>query len=77
MRQSEANFDRLIRYIMVYPERARAEWGNRWAALAQYDMDRTAQRSVRSADSRLLRRINMPRIPPDQLRNISVPVALI
>ena len=77
MRQSEANFDRLIRYVVVDPERARAEWGNRWAALAEYDMDRTAQRSVRAADSRLLRRLNMPRIPPDQLRSISVPVALI
>jgi pimeloyl-ACP methyl ester carboxylesterase len=77
IRQSEANFDRLIRYVVVDPERARAEWGNRWAALAEYDMDRTAQRSVRSADSRLLRRVNMPRIPPDQLRSIGVPVALI
>jgi hypothetical protein len=77
IRRSEANFDGLIRYVVVDPERARAEWGSRWAALAEYDMDRTAQRSVRSADSRLLRRINMPRIPPDQLRSISVPVALI
>lgn len=40
-------------------------------------MDRTAQKKVRAADGRLLRRINMPRIPPDQLRGISVPVALI
>jgi pimeloyl-ACP methyl ester carboxylesterase len=77
IRQSQANFERLIRYVVVDPERARAELGSRWAAFVEYDMDRTAQRSVRSADSRLLRRINMPRIPPDQLRRISVPVALI
>lgn len=66
-----ANFDRRIRYVVVNPKRVRAEWGGRWAALAEYDMDRTAQRSVRAADSRLLRRINMPRIPADQLRKIS------
>jgi pimeloyl-ACP methyl ester carboxylesterase len=77
IRRSEANFDRLIRYVVVDPERARAQWGDRWAALAAYDMDRTAQRSVRSADSRLLRQINVPRIPPGQLRSIGVPVALI
>src|SRR6266540_2913684 len=34
--------------------------------LASGYMDRTAQRSVRAADSRLLRRINMPRIPLDR-----------
>jgi pimeloyl-ACP methyl ester carboxylesterase len=76
-RRSMANFDRLIRYVVVNPKRVRAEWGGRWAAFAEYDMDRTAQRSVRAADSPLLRRINMPRIPAGQLRKISVPVALI
>jgi pimeloyl-ACP methyl ester carboxylesterase len=77
IRRNVANFDRLIRYVVVNPDRVRTEWGSRWAAFAEYDMDRTAQRSVRAADSQLLRRINMPRIPPDQLRKISVPVALI
>lgn len=77
VRRSTANFERLIRYVVVDRERVRREWGTRWAALAEYDMDRTAQRTVRAADSRLLRRINMPRIPSDQLRRISVPVALI
>jgi pimeloyl-ACP methyl ester carboxylesterase len=77
IRRNVANFDRLIRYVVVNPDRVRAEWGDRWATFAEYDMDRTAQRSVRAADSRLLRRINLPRIPADQLRKISVPVALI
>ena len=75
--RSSANFDRVIRYVVVDPERVRSEWGERWAAFAAYDMDRTAQSSVRKADGRLLRRINMPRIPVNQLRRISVPVALI
>lgn len=55
----------------------RADWGERWAALQAYDIDRTAQPSVRKADDQLLRRINMPRIRADQLLRISVPVALI
>jgi pimeloyl-ACP methyl ester carboxylesterase len=77
MRRSPANFDRVIRYVVVDPQRIRNEWGERWAAFTAYDMDRTAQKKVRAADSQLLRRINMPRIPRDQLRDISVPVALI
>ena len=77
IRRSVANFDRVIRYVVVDPERIRNEWGDRWAAFRAYDMDRTAQKKVRAADSQLLRRISMPRIPPDQLRKISVPVALI
>jgi pimeloyl-ACP methyl ester carboxylesterase len=77
MRRSPVNFDRVIRYVVVDPERIRNEWGDRWAAFTAYDMDRTAQKKVRAADSQLLRRINMPRIPRDQLRDISVPVALI
>lgn len=76
-RRSPANFERVIRYVVVDPERIRNEWGDRWAAFTAYDIDRTAQKTVRAADGQLLRRINMPRIPPDQLRNISVPVALI
>jgi pimeloyl-ACP methyl ester carboxylesterase len=77
MHRSSANFDRVIRYVVVDPERIRNEWGDRWAAFRAYDMDRTAQKKVRAADSQLLRRTNMPRIPSDQLREISVPVALI
>jgi pimeloyl-ACP methyl ester carboxylesterase len=77
MRQTSANFDRVIRYVVVDPEGVRGDWGDRWAPFEAYDMDRTAQRPVRAADGQLLRRINMPRIPPDQLRKITAPVALI
>jgi pimeloyl-ACP methyl ester carboxylesterase len=75
--RTSANFDRVIRYVVVDLDRVRAQWGERWAALQAYDIDRTAQPSVRKADGRLLRRVNMPRIQADQLRRISVPVALI
>jgi pimeloyl-ACP methyl ester carboxylesterase len=76
-RHTPGNFDRVFRYVVVDPKAVRADWGDRWAAFEAYDMERTAQRSVRAADGQLLRRINMPRIPPDQLRMISVPVSLI
>jgi pimeloyl-ACP methyl ester carboxylesterase len=75
--RSPANFDSIIRYVVVDPERVRAQWGERWAAFQAYDMDRTAQPRVRKADGQLLRRVNMPRIPADHLRTIRVPVALI
>jgi pimeloyl-ACP methyl ester carboxylesterase len=77
MRQTSANFDRVIRYVVVDPEGLRGDWGDRCAAFEAYDMDRTAQRTVRAADGQMLRRINMLRIPPDQLRKITAPVALI
>jgi pimeloyl-ACP methyl ester carboxylesterase len=75
--RSPANFERVIRYVVVDLGRVRADWGERWDALQAYDMDRTAQPSVRRADGQLLRRLNMPRIPADQLLRIDVPVALI
>lgn len=77
MHRSSATYDRLIRQLVSDPERTRNEWGDRWAAFKAYDMDRTAQKEVRAADGQLLRRMNMSRIPPDQLEKISVPVALI
>ena len=75
--RTSANLDRVIRYVVVDLDRIRAQWGERWAALQAYDMDRTAQPSVRKADGQLLRRVNIQRIGADQLRRISVPVALI
>jgi pimeloyl-ACP methyl ester carboxylesterase len=58
-------------------ERIRAGWGDRWKMLQAYQIDRASQPSVGAANRQLLRRIGMRRIPPDRLRKISVPVALI
>jgi pimeloyl-ACP methyl ester carboxylesterase len=77
IRRSPKNFDRIMRYMVVDSNGLRDEWRDRWAAFEAYDMDRTAQRSVRAAARQLLLRINAPRIPPDKLRSIGVPVALI
>ncbi len=49
----------------------------RWDAFEEYHIDRAAQPSVGAANRKLLRRMGVRRIPPDQLRKIDVPVALI
>ncbi len=76
-RPSPATHHRFLRQVFVDPERARIEWGERWEAFEAYHIDRMTQPSVRAANRQLLRRVGVRRIPPDQLREIDVPVALI
>ena len=76
-RPSAATFDRFFRQAFFDPERVRAEGGERWAALEAYHVDRATQPNVHRANRQLLRRIGVRQIPPDQLRKIDVPVALI
>jgi pimeloyl-ACP methyl ester carboxylesterase len=76
-RPSSASRDRFLRQVLVNLERTRAEWGDRWAALEAYDLDQASRPSVDAATRQLLLRIGVRRIPPDRLRKISVPVALI
>jgi pimeloyl-ACP methyl ester carboxylesterase len=76
-RPSPATHDRFLRQVFVDFERARAGWGERWAAFEEYHIDRATRPSVSAANRQLLRRIGVRRIPPDQLREIEVPVALV
>lgn len=76
-RPSSASRDRFLRRVLVDPERARARWGDRWGALEAYDIEQAGLKSVNAANGQLMRRIGSRRIPPDRLRTISVPVALI
>jgi pimeloyl-ACP methyl ester carboxylesterase len=76
-RPSTATYNRFSRQVFFDPDRVRSEGGERWEALEAYHIDRTSQPSVRAANRQLLRRIGVRRIPPDQLRRIDVPVALI
>jgi pimeloyl-ACP methyl ester carboxylesterase len=76
-RPSPANYERFSRQVFFDPDRVRTEGGERWEALQAYHIDRTTQPSVRAANRQLLRLIGVRRIPPDQLRKIDVPVALI
>jgi pimeloyl-ACP methyl ester carboxylesterase len=76
-RPTVATNDRFFHYVVTDPDRARAQLGNRWAALQAYYIDRAAEPSVRSANRRLLMRIGNRRIPPHRLQKIGAPVALI
>lgn len=76
-RPSSRSRDRFLRQVLANPERARAKWGDRWAALEAYDIDQATRPSVDEATRELFRRIGVRRIPPDRLRSIDVPVALI
>ena len=76
-RPSPVSRDRFLRQVLADPERARTEWGDRWAALEAYDIDQATRPNVDAANRELVRRIGARRIAPDQLRRIGVPVALI
>lgn len=76
-RPSSASRDRFLRQVLVDPERARAEWGDRWAALEAYDLDQAGRSSVDAATRQLVVRIGARQIPVDRLRALRVPVALI
>ncbi len=76
-RPSTASHERFLRQVFVDPARAQAGWGDRWEAFEAYHIDRASQPSVGAANRQLLRRMGVRRISPDQLRKISVPVALI
>jgi len=69
---SSASRDRFLRQVLADPERARTEWGDRWAALEAYDIDQATRPDVDAANRELVRRIGARRIAPDQLRRISV-----
>jgi 2-hydroxymuconate-semialdehyde hydrolase len=76
-RPSRANHDRFLRQVLFDPDRAAAEWGDRWSALEGYDIELAGDKAVSTATSRLVRRIATRRIPPEELASITVPVALI
>jgi pimeloyl-ACP methyl ester carboxylesterase len=76
-RPSPVSRDRFLRQVLADPERARTEWGERWAALEAYDIDQAMRSDADAATRELVLRIGARRIAPDQLRGIGVPVALI
>lgn len=68
--------ERLFRYVVNDPARARAMMGNRLTAFRAYHVDRMSQPSVRDANRQLVR-WSARRIPSDELRRIRIPVSLI
>ena len=76
-RPTRANHERFLRQVLFDPERAAAEWGDRWSASEGYDIELAADKSVSKATGQLVRRIAARRIPQEQLASIKVSVALI
>jgi 2-hydroxymuconate-semialdehyde hydrolase len=76
-RPTRANHDRFLRQVLFDPDQAAAEWGDRWSASVDYDIELASDKAVSKATGQLVRRIAARRIPHDQLGSISVPVALI
>ncbi len=76
-RPTRANHERFLRQVLFDPDRAAAEWGDRWSALEDYDIELAGDKAVSKATSQLVRRIATRRIPRERLASITVPVALI
>ena len=68
---------RLQNQIFRDPDAVRAAAGERLRALEEYQLDRAQQPSVSASNRTLLREIGMKQVPDEELRRISVPVAMI
>lgn len=77
VRPTHANHDRFIRKVMAHPDRAAAQWGDRWSAFGGYDIELSRDEDVSRATGQLLRRVALRTIPREQLAGITVPVAMI
>ena len=76
-RPTRVNHERFLRQVLFDPDRAAAEWGDRWSASEDYDIELAGDKGVSKATGQLVRRIAARRIPQGQLGSIPVPVALI
>lgn len=75
-RPTERSYTRFMRQCSFDLDGLRAEMGDRWEPFAAYNLT-----LARAADSklarRLMRRIGLPRIPPEHLARITAPTTLI
>jgi pimeloyl-ACP methyl ester carboxylesterase len=75
-RPTEANFTRFMRQCSYDLDRLRDEMGGLWEPFVAYALDRARAPSAKVA-GRLFREVGLPRIPPDELARLTVPVTLI
>lgn len=74
---TERSLARLRSHVMLNPERARRNSGERWEPLHTYMLELARIPDVRTANKRLLRELGIPPIPRDDLARIAVPTTLI
>lgn len=68
---------RLLRHLVVDPDRLRTRLGEQWDPFVTYQLDRARTQSVQRANRRLMREIGLQQVPTEQLDRISVPTALV
>jgi pimeloyl-ACP methyl ester carboxylesterase len=76
-RPTRANHERFLGQVLFDPGRAAAEWGDRWSASNDYDIELAGNKTVSKATGRLVRRIAARRISQERSASITVPVGLI
>jgi pimeloyl-ACP methyl ester carboxylesterase len=74
---TERSLARLRAHVMVDPDRAKRNTGERWEPLHAYMLELARTPSVRRANKHLLRELGIPPIPADDLARIAVPTTLI
>jgi pimeloyl-ACP methyl ester carboxylesterase len=74
---TERSLARFRAHVMVDPERARRNAGDRWEPLHTYMLELARTPSVRAANKRLLRELGIPAIPAEDLARITVPTFLV
>ncbi len=75
-RPSERRYDRFMRQCAYDLDSLRGRMGEEWRPFAAYNIE-LARAPQAKAAGKLLRRLGIPRIPPEELARITVPTSLI
>lgn len=75
-RPSERSFERFMDQCAHDRQRLQQQMGDDWTAFVAYNLS-LARSDQAKAAGQLFRRAGTPRIPPDELQQITVPVALV
>lgn len=76
IRPTEGTYERFMRQCAYDLDALRDRMGARWKAFAAYNLALARAPKSKTA-GRLFRKLGLPRIPPDELERIEVPVSLI
>jgi pimeloyl-ACP methyl ester carboxylesterase len=77
VRPTGRSYERFMRKCSVDLDALRSEMGELWAPYEAYNLQLARTPSVKASVRSLMRQVGVPRIPPEDLERIEVPVALI
>jgi len=75
-RPTERSYERFMRWCAFDLDDLRRQMGRQWEPFVAYNLELARNPQAKVA-GRLLRRVGLPRIPPDDLARIAVPTSLI